>query len=523
MEETAMNRRRKWISWLSAAFVVLSSVVAWRCLAGWDVPSDSAAVQRPPRIRPDYSNVVIPPNIAPLDFLVEEPGVEYRVRIHAAEGKEIIVGSRQPSIVIPPRPWRQLLDQNRGGRIEFDVYAKDEQGRWTRFSSFSDDVAREEIDSHVVYRLLGPICSVYRDMGIYQRNLETYDESPVLTTESCGGCMNCHSFANHRPDLFALQVRPGMGGKSIKGGMFVVRDGHAVELKTQSQAAPQRPSYIAWHPSGSVIAFSMTKTKQIFHATGPEIREGYDTESHLAIVNLDTGAVSTSPDIADPAMQEAFPCWSADGKTLYFCRAATLWDGETPPRMEDLRKVRYDLMRVPYDIKTNKLGSPETVLAAADAGLSIGEPRPSPDGRYLLFCMASFGNFFPFESSSDLYLLDLKSGKRRRLECNSDSSEAWHCWSSNSRWIVFSSRRDVPLLSNLYFSYIDANGHAAKPFLLPQKDPSYYDSYLKDYNVPELISGPITVSQRELLQALRTANATANEAKEPIKKKAGSL
>ena len=109
------------------------------------------------------------------------------------------------------------------------------------------------------------------------------------------------------------------------------------------------------------------------------------------------------------------------------------------------------------------------------------------------------------------------------MSCNSDSSDAWHCWSSNSRWIVFSSRRDVPLLSNLYFSYIDANGHASKPFLLPQKDPSYCDSYLKVYNVPELISGPITVSQRELLQALRTANATADEAKEPSKKKVGSL
>jgi hypothetical protein len=511
-----MNRRRASISCASAVLLVLLPIVAWRCLAKWDLPTDCAAVQRPPRIRPDYADVVIPPNIAPLNFLIEEPGIEYRVRIHATKGKDIIVGSHDPRVVIPPRSWRQLLAENRGGRIAFDVYAKDQEGRWSRFLPFKDDVAREEIDSHVVYRILGPVCSVYRDMGVFQRNLETYDETPVLTTGSCGGCMNCHSFANNRPDLFALQVRPGMGKKQIKGGMFVVRGAHALELKTESKAAPKRPSYIAWHPSGSVIAFSMTKTKQVFHSAGAEIREGYDIESHLAIVNAQTGDVSTSPDIADPAMQEAFPCWSADGKALYFCRAKTLWDNGMPPPIEDLRTVMYDLVRVPYDVDANKLGSPETVLSAARTGLSIGEPRASPDGRYLLFCMAPFGSFFPFQAGSDLHLLDLKSGKHRRLECNSDSSEAWHCWSSNSRWIVFSSRRDVPLLSNLYFSYIDAEGRAAKPFLLPQEDPSHHDSFLKVYNVPELISGPIAVSQRELVKALDSANATADGAKEPI-------
>ena len=78
---------------------------------GRDLPTECDAVRRPPRIRPDYSETVIPPNIAPLNFLVEEPGVEYRVRIHGAEGEDILIGSRSPSIVIPPRPWRELLEQ----------------------------------------------------------------------------------------------------------------------------------------------------------------------------------------------------------------------------------------------------------------------------------------------------------------------------------------------------------------------------------------------------------------------------
>jgi Tol biopolymer transport system component len=511
-----MNRRRRtWIGGAVAALLTLTSIAAWHSLDRWDLPAHSTPVRRQPRIRPDYIGVVIPPNVAPLNFLVDEPAAEYRVRIHAAQGPQIVVGSRSPSITIPPSPWRQLLQTNRGAQITFDVYAKDQRGRWSRFSAFTQDVAREPIDSHVVYRLLGPVCSTYRDMGIFQRNLEAYDEVPILTTESCGGCMNCHSFSHNRPDLFALQVRPGMGKNRVKGGMLIVRGEQVVELNTESKAAPQRPSYMAWHPSGSVIAFSMTKTKQFFHAKGPEIREGYDIRSDLAIADLRTGAVFTSPGIADATMQETFPCWSVDGKTLFFCRTNTLWGGKASPHVEDLKKVMYDLISVSYDVNTNKLGLPEIVLSAAETGLSIGEPRPSPDGRYLLLCMAPSGSFFPFQAESDLYLFDLKSHKYRRLECNSDSSEAWHCWSTNSRWIVFSSRRDVPLLSNLYFSYIDAKGNAAKPFLLPQKNPSDYWSYLKVYNVPELVSGPITVSQRALVKALATANTPADKPKPP--------
>lgn len=64
-----------------------------------------------------------------------------------------------------------------------DVYAKDEKDRWLRFDSISNEVAREQIDSHLVYRLLGPLANYYHNMGIYQRNLENYDESPIVTTE----------------------------------------------------------------------------------------------------------------------------------------------------------------------------------------------------------------------------------------------------------------------------------------------------------------------------------------------------
>jgi hypothetical protein len=103
------------------------------------------------------------------------------------------------------------------------------------------------------------------------------------------------------------------------------------------------------------------------------------------------------------------------------------------------------------------------------------------------------------------------SGEPRRLECNSTSSESWHCWSSNSRWIVFSSKRDNGWLARPYFSYIDAQGGSSKPFLLPQKDPAFYDTWLKTYNIPELITGPITTPEKELLRAINSGAVGADQ------------
>lgn len=54
-------------------------------------------------------------------------------------------------------------------------------------------------------------------------------------------------------------------------------------------------------------------------------------------------------------------------------------------------------------------------------------------------------------------------------EVNSDDTESFHNWSSNSHWFVFSSRRDNGLYTYLYIAGVDADGKVTKPFMLPQK------------------------------------------------------
>jgi hypothetical protein len=178
------------------------------------LPGKWEETHRLPKIMPDYCSTVIPPNIAPLNFKVDEAGKDYRIRIYGERGEDILISSRQGGIIIPPKPWRKLLLENRGGHIRLDIYVKNAKSGWLHFDTVENAVAQENIDSHLVYRLLGSVCNLYNRIGIYQRNLETYEETPVVVNER-GGCINCHSFSNNDPTLFSFHVRPGSGGQDI--------------------------------------------------------------------------------------------------------------------------------------------------------------------------------------------------------------------------------------------------------------------------------------------------------------------
>ena len=55
-------------------------------------------VNHPPRIHPEYEGVTIPPNIAPLNFVVDEPGDAYEISLRGVRGKPVIVRSRSAAI-----------------------------------------------------------------------------------------------------------------------------------------------------------------------------------------------------------------------------------------------------------------------------------------------------------------------------------------------------------------------------------------------------------------------------------------
>jgi hypothetical protein len=472
-------------------------------LACCSVPpvEDSTQLAREPNLAPDYCGITIPPNIAPLNFRILEPGRAYRVRIHADGGAAIEIASRTGSIRIPERQWRGLLTANSGGEIFMDVYVKRPGRGWLQFQRIINGVAREVIDDTLVYRFMRPIYNTWECIGIYQRRLADFRTSGVLHGRSFGdGCLNCHSFVGNTADTMTIGLRSGTYGS------------HTLLVQgRQTRKIGARWGYTAWHPSGRLAVYSVNKVRQFFHAGGMEARDVVDLDSALVCYHVDRRHSASPAELADKNRLETYPAWSPDGRSLYYCSAPILWSDRDTVPPENYDKVKYDLCRIAYDVDTDRWGTAQTVLAAEDTGRSILLPRISPDGRFLVFCMCRYGCFPVYQPSSDLYIMDLATGDYRELAANSPYSESWHSWSSNSRWIAFSSKRQGGSLTRTYFSYVDEGGRAHKPFVLPQKDPAYYDSLLETYSVPELIKGRVRVSKSLLARVARGEPDVATE------------
>ncbi len=464
------------------------------------------AAGRVAQIKPDYSDCWLPPNIAPTNFVIHESDERYRVHIHSASQAGFVVASSGPKVIIPMEPWHKLLQQARGEELYFDIFGQRGDSQWVQYESIVNTVAPEEVDAYVGYRLLGPVQVLYTNMGTYQRELSSYRQTPILESKegSSQRCVNCHTYANNNPDSMFLHTRGAEGA-----AMLVAQDGHAKKVDTRSDFFPSPASYGAWHPKGKIIALSFNSMVQYFHTTGNRC-DVFAFDSDIGLYFVDSDRITSSPAIADRDCVETFPTWSPDGSYLYFSSTPKRWktnNYKEGPVPADYDKIRFDLMRISYDEATDTWGTLETVLSADDVNQSVVEPRVSPDGRYVLVSTADYGCFPVFLTSSDLQLIDLQTGEHRPLTINSDQSDSWHSWSSNGRWIVFATKRDTGLFGRLYISYFDANGQEHKPFLLPQEDPTFYDTCKTNFNAPEFAIKAVSTSQREFLRAIYRTEA----------------
>jgi hypothetical protein len=444
--------------------------------------ADEVSLTRPPKIFPDYIGVTIPPNIAPMNFLIQEDGTKFRARFSSPMSSGFLVENKGPDIRIPISKWRKLLEESRGTNIFIEIEAF--SGQWLKFERITNFVAPEKIDSWIAYRYLKPLYNFYINMSIRQRCLETFEEKPILQNTSFNhGCLNCHTFLNYKTDKFAFHTRT-----SRKGNPMILC------LSNEPVRVDRTAGYISWHPSGRLIAYSANKLSLFFHTVG-ETRDVFDAESNLGIYRVDSNTVVVPPALAQPEILETWPNWAPDGKYLYYCAAPKL-------PIKRYREVKYDLMRIPYDIETDKWGEPEKLVSAEAFNLSTHEPRVSPDSRFVLFCMSEYGNFPVYRPDSDIYIMDLQNRSIRRLELNSEKSDSWHCWSSNGRWILFSSKRIDGLFARPHISYFDSTLKSHKAFVLPQLDPSFYQTCFYTFNVPEFISEPVRIDENTLAKAI---------------------
>lgn len=451
-----------------------------------------------PSLFPDYMNVTIPPNIAPLNFRLNHAGSA--IAVFSFKNETLKVKTTNGSFKIPLKTWNHLLKQAAGDSLQVTIYEKKQQV-WFCYEPFSIHIAKEPIDSYLVYRRIAPGYRMWNEMGIYQRNLETFREETILNNKQTdNNCMNCHSFCMQSPDRLLFHQRSGHAGTYIatKNNIYRLQPetvGSGTVRHKKSEKTPPLV-YPYWHPSGNFIAFSSNDTKQDFHLSDPNRIEVFDNASDIYLYDLNTGELISSPILCSDENMETFPSFSPDGKYLYFCSSPS------KPMPESYKEIKYNLIRVAFNPDTQVFGpETDTLYNAGQNGRSAKFPRISPDGRYLMYTLSDYGNFSIWHKDADLYLLDLETlGTDSLPHVNSRNVDSYHSWSSNSRWFVFSSRRMDGLYTHPYICYIDKHGKTGKPFLLPQKETDYYTRSLFSFNIPELVNGKVDISSYDLMR-----------------------
>ena len=482
-------------------------------------PKDVTYKDELPPMYPDYANVTIPKNIAPLNFLLR--GDFEGVQVTATcSGKQMQVTERGSSVRFDLDDWKDLLQHAAGKSINVTVTAKT-GGKWYSYKQFTWQVTADTIDPYLTYRLIEPDYEIWQNLTLRERCLETFDERVISDYNLVENrCMNCHIYGNQDPSLSMMYIR-GEGG-----GAILNRNGKLSKLGIKTDDMVSGSVYYCFSPDGRYITFSTNIIIPAFHSMPKKRLEVFDTKSDVYVADLENNVIIESPLLADSTILETFPTFSPDGKSIYYCAADA-----TPLKTNNIKGLQYVLVRIPFDPITASFGervdtifplprstqrgalraknmrdTNERFLSEADKEhpSSVCHPKISPDGRYLLYTVAHYGTFPIWHPETDLQMINLKTGTIDTLAIvNSKKSDTYHCWSSNSRWFVFASKRDDGLYGKPYFCYIDSNGKAHKPFVLPQENPDFYDNCLKSFNAPELGRGTLPFDAMDISRAMK--------------------
>ena len=483
-------------------YILLSAVLA--CVACSQkvpvLPAGFETVAARPQIYPDYTDVVVPCNIAPLVFRIVEEGDEFVTRFKAGDNELLIGGSEVAPEV---NEWRSLLESAAGGSLSVEVYVGSD-GKWKRYEPFPVVVSADSIDRYISYRLIPPSYVAYEKLTISQRDLTSFEETVIynnklVSSEPDGQCINCHAYKNYRTDNMQFHVRQHLGGTVF------VHNGELKKVNLKTDSTISAGVYPFFNPKYDVVAYSVNNTGQIFHTRNSNKVEVQDQASDVIIYDPVREVVSHVAN--DPDCLEVFPAWSPDGEMLYYCSAYFPLRDDMP-RVEDMvrnyKDVKYDILRRPWNPVTGEFGAVDTVFAASAMGRSATFPRVSPCGRYLLFALAEYGCFHIWHKDADLYVIDLETGACNPLEkANSEYPESYHSWSSTGKWILFASRRDDTNYSRLYIAHINNDGTSDKAFLLPQAESEFYDFFDRSYNVPEFMVEPVSFTPHEFLEVVK--------------------
>jgi len=240
---------------------------------------------------------------------------------------------------------------------------------------------------------------------------------------------------------------------------------------------------------------STVKDRAVFVAT-PGIAFSqlfFPIKGILVVYDTVTGTYTPLRGADDPEYVQSNPTWSPDGKSIVFARTKVyrkggvadaknilLDENDVPEFIEDKEPFKFDLYRVPFN--EGRGGKAEPIEGASHNGMSNFFAKFSPDGKWIVFCKAE--NYMLLMPDSELYIVLAEGGEARRLRANTPLMNSWHSFSSNGRWLVFSSKAFTPY-TQLFLTHIDEDGRSTPPVVLDR-----FTETDRAANIPEFVPLP---------------------------------
>jgi Flp pilus assembly protein TadD len=400
--------------------------------------------------------------------------------------------------------WRRIKQQSRERDAKVVVAGVDHARRATILSSARVHLrtSNDPVGDSLFYREVPlPFLTAVQDPSRIRWRFGTIDAEagPPIVLQNLPVCGNCHSFADDG-SVLGLDVDYG-NDKGAYAVMPVSKHMVMDDAKIMTWADYKREDgeltfglLSRVSPSGRYVV-STVKDRSVFVAI-PDLMISqlfFPIKGILVIYDRETKTFSALPGADDPQYVQTNAVWSPDGKYLVFARAnahharrleqqnSVLVDEKDVPEFTaEKQPFRYDLYRIPFN--DGKGGTPEPLPGASGDGMSNYFPKYSPDGKWIVFCKAK--SYMLLQPDSELYIVPAEGGVARRLRYNTPRMNSWHSWSSNGRWLVFSSKVNGPY-TQLFLTHIDENGNDSPPVLLER-----FTSPDRAANIPEFVRLP---------------------------------
>ena len=492
------------------------------CTPKW--PQETVVSQQPVDLFPNYQDgLEIPCNIAPLNFSLPDSIKVAYIHVRSSSAERVFKTDRNVSFSL--KFWKQLTSRAQNGQedtIEIRLAACGRSDIYRGYPPIRWIVLPHPIDAYLTYRLLPSVEGAYNTkrndynaIELRERNLENFDEKVLLSNALMSrNCFNCHVSPPDNVQKMLLTLRSPSDGSLFfdreKVRRIVLPSTEAMATLPDSLRMPLNLIYPAWHPNEKWIVFSTNIIGLSGFTPHHQYVDIFDSACNIVLYNVQTNKITFNKSLWTTSFEETWPTWSPDGKWLYFCRAAAIHPDTLrlyPEVTERIQHIYFDLCRIGFDAETGAFSDTVQTILKAAPGASYAMPRISPDGRSMLVCRSLF-NSIPYHAYGDLVYVDLEHldlapdplASANPLApanpadiLNSPDCESWHDWSKNSRWVVFGSKRQNGHYQLPYLAYFDGK-RFGRPFLLPQKNPQFYRTNTRVFNLPTFApqASPVT-------------------------------